>query len=39
LNSVDPSAWLSDVLNKLVNLWLASRLDELMLWAYADKSF
>ena len=38
LNSVDPLAWLTDVLTKLVNLWPASRIDELMPWAYANKS-
>jgi transposase len=37
LNGVDPQAWLSDVLTKLVNLWPASRIDELMPWAYAPK--
>jgi transposase len=37
LNSVDPLAWLTDVLTKLVNLWPASRIDELMPWAYAKK--
>jgi hypothetical protein len=35
LNSVDPQAWLADTLTKLVNLWPAARLDELMPWAYA----
>jgi len=35
LNDVDPQAWLTDVLTKLVNLWPASRLDELMPWAWA----
>jgi hypothetical protein len=38
LNSVDPSAWLSNVLTKLVNLWPASRIDELMPRANANKS-
>jgi transposase len=37
LNSVDPEAWLTDVLTKLVNLWPASRIGELMPWAYAPK--
>ena len=37
LNSVDPLAWLTDVLGKLVNLWPASRTSELMPWAYAKK--
>jgi hypothetical protein len=35
LNGVDPQAWLTDVLTKLVNLWPASRLDELLPWAWA----
>jgi transposase len=34
LNDVDPLAWMTDVLTKLVNLWPASRIDELMPWAY-----
>jgi len=37
LNSVDPLAWLTDVLTKLVNLWPASHIDELMPRAYAAK--
>jgi transposase len=32
LNAVDPQAYLADVLARLVNLWPASRLDELMPW-------
>src|SRR5260370_12209929 len=35
LYGVDPQAYLTDVLTKLVNLWPASRLDELMPWACA----
>ena len=35
LTGVDPQAYLTDVLTKLVNLWPASRLDELMPWAWA----
>ena len=35
LNAVDPLAWSTDVLTKLVNRWPASRIDELMPWAYA----
>jgi transposase len=35
LNAVDPLAWMTDVLTKLVNRWPASRIDELMPWAYA----
>ena len=35
LNGVDPQAYLTDVLTKLVNLWPASRVDELMPWAWA----
>jgi transposase len=38
LNRVDPLAWTTDVLTKLVNRWPASRIDELMPWAYAAKS-
>ena len=34
LNGVDPQAYFADVLTKLVNLWPASRLDELMPWAW-----
>ncbi len=37
LNSVDPEAWMTDVLTKLVNLWPVSRIGELMPWAYAPK--
>jgi hypothetical protein len=35
LNGVDPQAYVADVLTKLVNLWPASRIDELMPWAWA----
>jgi transposase len=35
LAGVDPQAYLADVLTKLVNLWPASRIDELMPWAWA----
>jgi transposase len=38
LNRVDPLAWTTDVLTRLVNRWPASRIDELMPWAYAAKS-
>ena len=34
LNGVNPHAWLSDVLTKLVNRWPACRIGELMPWAY-----
>jgi len=34
LNAVDPLGWTTDVLTKLVNRWPASRIDELMPWAY-----
>jgi transposase len=37
LNAVDPLAWMTDALTKLVNLWPASRIDELMPWAYAAR--
>ena len=35
LNGVDPQAYLTDVLTKLVNLWPAARIDDLMPWAWA----
>ena len=35
LTGVEPQAYLTDVLTKLLNLWPASRLDELMPWAWA----
>jgi transposase len=35
LNGVDPESYFTDVLTKLVNLWPASRLDELMPWVWA----
>jgi len=34
LNDVEPQAYFADVLTKLVNLWPASRIDELMPWAW-----
>ena len=37
LHGVDPQAYFADVLTKLVNLWPASRLDELMPWAWAEQ--
>ena len=37
LNAVDPLAWTTDVLTKLVNRWPASRIDELMPWAYVKR--
>jgi transposase len=37
LCGVEPQAYLTDVLTKLVNLWPASRLDELMPWAWATE--
>jgi len=36
LNSVNPNAWLTHVLTKLVNRWPARRIDELLLWTYTD---
>jgi transposase len=38
LNAVDPLAWLTDVLTKLINRWPASRIDELMPWAYVRRA-
>lgn len=35
LCDVNPHAWLTDTLTKLVNRWPASRIEELMPWAYA----
>jgi hypothetical protein len=35
LQGVDPQTYFTDVLAKLVNLWPASRLDELMPWTWA----
>ena len=36
LNGVDPQSYLTDVLTRLVNLWPAARLDELMPWIWAS---
>ena len=38
LSAVDPLAWLTDVLTKLINRWPASRIDELMPWAYVRRA-
>jgi transposase len=40
LNAVDPQVYLTDVLTKLINLWPAARIDELLPWAWtgADNS-
>ena len=39
LTGVDPQTYFTDVLTKLVNLWPAARIDELMPWAWAaDRS-
>jgi hypothetical protein len=38
LNAVDPLAWMTDTLTKIVNLWPASRIDELMPWTYGARS-
>jgi transposase len=35
LNDVNPHAWLTNTLTKLVNRWPASRIDDLMPWNYA----
>jgi len=39
LNDVDPQAYFADVLLKVVNLWPASRIDELMpcAWGAANR--
>jgi len=36
LHGVDPQTYFADVLTKLVNLWPASRLDDLMPWNWAS---
>jgi transposase len=36
LNGVDPQAYLTDVLTKLVNLWPAARIEELMPWTWSQ---
>ena len=36
LNDVNPHAWLTDALTKLVNHWPQSRIDDLMPWAYDE---
>jgi transposase len=36
LNGVDPQAYLTAVLTKLVNLWPGARIDELMPWTWAS---
>src|SRR3954452_10136312 len=38
LNKIDPLAWLTDVLTKLVNRLPACRIDELMPWAYVKRA-
>ena len=35
LNAVDPHAWMTDTLTKLVNLWPVSQIDALMPWNFA----
>ena len=35
INAVEPQAYFTDVITKLVNGHLQSRLDELLPWAYA----
>jgi transposase len=37
LNRVNPHAWLTDTLTKLVNGWPQSRIDDLMPWAYPNR--
>jgi IS66 C-terminal element/Uncharacterised protein family (UPF0149) len=34
LNGIDPQAYLADVLTRLVSLWPAARIDELLPWAW-----
>ena len=35
LNGVNPHAWLTDTLTKLVNAWPMSKIDDLMPWAHS----
>jgi transposase len=37
LNNVDPQVYMADILTKIVNGHLASKLDDLMPWAYAQQ--
>jgi transposase len=37
LSGADPQTYIADVLTKIVNLWPASRIDQLMPWAWADE--
>jgi len=37
LNGINPHNWRTDTLAKLANRWPASRIDDLMPWAYAKK--
>jgi transposase len=37
LNTIDPQAYLADVLSRLVNRHPASQIDQLMPWAYANQ--
>ena len=36
LNGVDPQTYFTDVLTRLVNLWPASRIDDLMPWNWSE---
>ena len=38
LNAINPHAWLTNTLTKLVNRWPARRIAELMPWAYAKEN-
>jgi len=37
LNNVEPQAYIEDVITKLINGHLQSRLDDLLPWAYAPR--
>ena len=37
IGRVDPQAYFTAALTKLINLWPASRIDELMTWAWAAR--
>ncbi|HYG90739.1 MAG TPA: transposase domain-containing protein [Azospirillum sp.] len=38
LNGVNPRIWLADVLTKLASHHPITKLDELLVWAYADRA-
>jgi transposase len=38
LNSVNPQAYLADVISRLVNGWPMQQIDELLPWAFASRA-